>query len=63
MHEIREVNENVFEVLEMEDMKKSEIKIGPELNIESVDNIKSHSSLICFQCNEKVFMVKRSFQK
>ena len=57
MNQIREVNDNVFEVLEMKDIK-SEIRIGPEINIENVDNIQSHSSLICFQCSKKVMMVK-----
>ena len=57
MNHIREVNDNVFEVLEMTDMK-SEIRIGPEINIENVDNIQSHSSLICIKCSKKVMMVK-----
>ena len=46
------VNKNVeiisFEVIEME--KRREIKIGPEIPLEHIDNIQTHSSFISFEC-------------
>ena len=49
-----EVNNNVesisYEVIEMEKIKKTEIKIGPEVCLEHIDKIQSDSSFICFEC-------------
>ena len=46
------VNKNVklisFEVIEME--KRREIKIGPEIPLEHIDKIQTHSSFISFEC-------------
>ena len=53
---IMEVNNNVesisYESIEMEKIKKDEIKIGPEvrLDLEHIDKIQTHSSFICFEC-------------
>ena len=51
---IMEVNNNVesisYEVIEMEKITKSEIKIGPEVRLEHIDKIQTHSSFICFEC-------------
>ena len=50
--QIMGVNKNVelisFEVIEME--KRREIKIGPEIPLEHIDNIQTHSSFISFEC-------------
>ena len=54
MHQIRVVNDNSGEVQEMENMSKSDIRIGPEINLNSVDKIENHSSFICLKCNKKV---------
>ena len=53
-----EVNNNIeiisIEVIEMEKIKKSEIKIGPDIHIGHIDKIQTHSSFICFKCKKKV---------
>ena len=49
----REVNDE-YEVQEMENMNKSDIRIGPEIIIDNVDKIETHSSFICLKCNKKV---------
>ena len=58
-----EVNNNdevtSFEVIEMEKVKKSEINIGPEINLEHIDKIQTHSSFICFESKK---IVRASFQ-
>ena len=40
----------------MENMDKSDIRIGPEINIDNVDKIENHSSFICLKCNKKVYI-------
>ena len=54
MHQNREVHDNLSEVLVMEKINKSDIRIGPELNVNVVDNIETHSSFIYLKCNKKV---------
>ena len=44
MHETKDVNDNIFEVIEM---KKVDIPIGPEINL-------GHLSVTSFQYNKKV---------
>ena len=50
--QIMGVNKNVelisFEVIEME--KRRVIKIGPEIPLEYIDKIQTHSSSISFEC-------------
>ena len=36
-----------------------DIRIGPELNVDAVDNIETHSSFICFKCHKKVNKFQR----
>ena len=43
-----------YEVQEMENMDKSDIRIGPKINIDNVDKIENHLSFICLKCNKKV---------
>ena len=50
---LREVNDE-YEVQEMENMDKSDIRIGPEIIIDNVNKIENHSSFICLKCNKKV---------
>ena len=38
----------------MEKIKKSEIKIGPDIHLGHIDEIQTHSSFICFRCKKKV---------
>ena len=52
MYDIRE--NNASEVIEMNKMENRIIKVGPEINIESVNQIENHSSLICLKCDKKV---------
>ena len=54
----REVNDE-YEVQEMENMNKSDIRIGPEIKIDNVDKIENHSSFICLKCNKKVYIQKK----
>ena len=49
----RNINDQC-EDTELENMKKTEIRIGPEIKIDNVGKIETHSSLICFKCNKKV---------
>ena len=49
----REVTDQ-YEGQEMENMNKTDIRIGPEIIIDSVDKIENHSSFICLKCNKKV---------
>ena len=49
----RNINDQ-YEVQELENIYKTDIRIGPEINIDSVDKIETHSSFICLKCNKKV---------
>ena len=51
--QIRNANDQ-YEVQELENMNKTAIRIGPEINIDGVDKIETHSSFICLKCNKKV---------
>ena len=43
----------IHEVIEMKN-NNIEIRIGPEVNLESVNKIQTNSSVICIQCSKKV---------
>ena len=49
----RNINDQ-YEVQELENIYKTDIRIGPEINIDIVDKIETHSSFICLKCNKKV---------
>ena len=54
-HKMQSRNVNYqCEVLELENMKKTDFRIGPEINIDSVCEVETHSSFICLKCNKKV---------
>ena len=57
MHQSQEKvsDDRIVEVLELKKIK-NEIRIGPEVNIENVDNIEieTHTSFTCFTCKQKV---------
>ena len=42
--------DNLFEVIELEKADNVEVRIGPEVHVGSVDEIKINSSFICFKC-------------
>ena len=47
-------DDNLIEVIELEKFNNGEVRIGPEVPIDSVEEIKIHSSFICLKCNRKV---------
>ena len=47
-------DDNLIEVVELEKFNNGELRIGPEVHVNSVDEIKIHSSFICLKCNRKV---------
>ena len=46
--------DNLFEVIELEKADNVEVRIGPEVHVGSVDEIKINSSFICIKCKRKV---------
>ena len=46
--------DNLFEVIELEKADNVEVRIGPEVHVGSVDEVKINSSFICFKCKGKV---------
>ena len=48
------MSNELTEVIEMKKIKKSEIKIGPDIHIGHTDKIQTHSSFICFKCKKNV---------
>ena len=45
---------NLIEVIELGKFTNGEVRIGPEVSVNSVEEIKIHSSFICLKCNRKV---------